>query len=504
MHDVHPTPYDEVEYPSYVYGQTHPDRMATIATLHGMNPPQVENCRVLELGCGAGGNLIPLAFDLSHSDFLGIDLAAASIAAGREMIAELDMQNISLRQIDLMALPDDLGEFDYIIAHGLFSWVPEVVRDRILEICRAHLAAQGVVYISYNTYPGCRLREITRDIMRFHTRDATTPAEKVSQSRAVIRWIADAQKQEKSYASFLRDSNANLMKRDDGSIFHDDLADTNVPVYFYEFARQASAHGLQFLSEADHFERTADTISEEAAQQLEELGRENVVSREQYLDFLKGRSFRQTLLCHHEIVLSPRLQPERISGLLIKSEAKPVSANPDIKGRSVEEFRVRNGAGATTDLPLAKATLFYLGGIYPRGARLNELTAQARVLTESSSPDDPETLVELIRKTYEVGVVELHVHEPKYATEVSQRPLASPIARLELRRGNVVSTLLHTSLRLEDELARQMILLLDGRHTRDTLIEELRPRIDEKLIDGVGAHLEDKLRELAGRGLLLA
>src|SRR5437879_3395618 len=219
MDAINVTAYDEVDYPSYVYPQTHPDRLATIATLLGMNPAPVEACRVLEMGCGAGGNLIPMAFDLSGSSFVGIDLAGSAIAQGRELIAALGLKNISLQQLDVMAFPSELGQFDYIIAHGLFSWVPEVVRDRILAICRAHLAAQGVAYISYNAYPGCRLREIGRDIMRFHSKGAQSPAEKVGQSRAVIKWIAEAQKQETSYATFLSETHAGFMKRDDGSIY---------------------------------------------------------------------------------------------------------------------------------------------------------------------------------------------------------------------------------------------------------------------------------------------
>ncbi len=171
MDSINITAYDEVDYPSHVYQQTHPDRLATIATLLGMNPAPVEACRVLEMGCGAGGNLIPMAFDLSESSFVGIDLAGSAIAQGRELIAALGLRNISLQQLDVMAFPSELGQFDYIVAHGLFSWVPDVVRDRLLAICRAHLAPHGVAYISYNTYPGCRLREIARDIMRFHTKD---------------------------------------------------------------------------------------------------------------------------------------------------------------------------------------------------------------------------------------------------------------------------------------------------------------------------------------------
>jgi methyltransferase-like protein/cyclopropane fatty-acyl-phospholipid synthase-like methyltransferase len=512
------TAYDEVAYPSYVYPQTHPDRLATIATLFGMNPPPVEACRVIELACGAGGNLIPMAFDLSGSTFLGIDLAGKAITEGQQTIDALGLKNISLQKIDLMAVSSDLGEFDYIIAHGLFSWVPRVVRDQILALCRKHLAPEGVAYISYNTYPGCRLREIARDIMRFHTKDAPAAAEKVGQGRAVIKWVVEAQQQTNSYATFLTEMNARLMKRDDGSIYHDELAEVNDPLYFHQFAEYASRHDLQFISEADYFEESADhSLSGEAARQLDQLGQENILAREQYLDFLKGRSFRQTLLCHREVKLSRPINPKSLKSLLIKSQAKPVSSAPDIKSRSAEEFRAKTGAAATTDQPLAKAAFLHLSRIYPRAISFDYLVTQARLLAganETTVAEDSVTLAEVMLKTYEVGVVELHLHEPAYIIEPSTYPIASPIARLQIKSGNVVATLLHTSLRLEDPLAQKLLGLLDGTRDRAALVQELAVIIEstakdtsakkEPAADDLTTHLENKLAELGRLGLLLA
>src|SRR6185295_13416486 len=154
------TSYDEVEYPSYAYAQTHPDRLATLATLFGMNPVPINDCRVLELGCGAGGNILPMACSLPGSTFVGIELAGAAVARGNEAIKTLGLKNVSLHQQDVMLIKDELGPFDYIIAHGLYSWVPEAVREHVLSICRSLLTPQGVAYISYNAYPGSRLREI--------------------------------------------------------------------------------------------------------------------------------------------------------------------------------------------------------------------------------------------------------------------------------------------------------------------------------------------------------
>ncbi len=518
MTAVNTTAYDEVAYPSYVYPQTHPDRLATLATLFGMNPAAVEECRVLELGCGAGGNLVPMAFGLRGSTFVGIDLAEGAISQGREMIRALELNNVTLQQLDLMALSTELGQFDYIIAHGLFSWVPEVARDRILAICRSHLAPQGVAYISYNAYPGCRLREIIRDIMLFHTKDTKNVAEKVGQSRAVIKWVAKAQKDTNAYGTFLGEMNARLQNRAVGSIYHDELADINVPFYFHEFAKHASQHGLQFLSEADRFEWSiVSGVSDEAVRQLDQLGEEDVLAREQYLDFLKGRSFRQTLLCHHEVDLSRRNDAQRLRTLLVKSQVQPSSSAPDIKSKSVEEFRAKNGASAATNLPLSKASFLYLGQIYPRAVGLEELVLQARALAganETTLAEDTATLADVMLKTYEVGVVELHMREPTYTIEPGDFPLASSIARLQLKQSNVITTLFHNSLRLEDELARKLLSLLDGTRDRSALIQELTRVIEsdsryasgekEAILGAVTTRLEQKLIELGKLGLLLA
>src|SRR5262245_39050357 len=149
-----PYSYDEVPYASHPFAQTHPDRLATIATLFGMRPQAVEQCRVLELGCAAGGNLIPMAVTYPESHFVGVDLSGREIAEGQRAIETLRLKNIQLAQRDIRDLGDELGRFDYVICHGVYSWVSADVRDKILDLCARLLAPQGVAYVSYNTYPG--------------------------------------------------------------------------------------------------------------------------------------------------------------------------------------------------------------------------------------------------------------------------------------------------------------------------------------------------------------
>ena len=132
--------YDEVPYESHPYPQTHPSRLFTIATLFGLSPPPVENARVLELGCAAGGNIIPMAEAFPNATFVGIDLSARQVADGQKTIADAGLTNVTLRHANILDLEPDSGPLDYILCHGVFSWVPDTVRDKIFSLAAGHLA----------------------------------------------------------------------------------------------------------------------------------------------------------------------------------------------------------------------------------------------------------------------------------------------------------------------------------------------------------------------------
>jgi SAM-dependent methyltransferase len=168
--EVPATSYDEVPYASDPYPQSHPDQLATVATLFGMAPAPVDRCRVLELGCARGGNLIPLALALPRSRFVGIDSSAHQVVAAREVIAALGLGNIEVSQRSILDVDAGFGSFDYIICHGTYSWVPSEVQDKILAVCARNLAPGGVAYVSYNTYPGWHLRGLVRDLLCYHRR----------------------------------------------------------------------------------------------------------------------------------------------------------------------------------------------------------------------------------------------------------------------------------------------------------------------------------------------
>src|SRR5262245_21611853 len=182
------TAYDEFAYPSQVFPQTHPNRLAVIARLLGMAPAAPARCRVLEVGCGDAGNLIALALGSPDAHFVGFDLAPSAIEQGQSIIDELGLKNVEICQADLMTF-EPAEPFDYVIAHGFLSWVPPPVQERLMEVCRKALAPQGVALISYNTYPGFHARRMLREMMLFHSAGAESPRAKIDRSRGLLHLL---------------------------------------------------------------------------------------------------------------------------------------------------------------------------------------------------------------------------------------------------------------------------------------------------------------------------
>jgi methyltransferase-like protein/2-polyprenyl-3-methyl-5-hydroxy-6-metoxy-1,4-benzoquinol methylase len=506
-------PYDEVEYPGFPFPQTHPDRLATIATLFGMTPAPVNHCRVLELGCGDGGNLIPMAYGLPESQFIGIDLAARAVEKGQTAVAALGLRNIELRRLNVHDVTADFGQFDYIIAHGLFSWVPPDVKDKILAICKANLASRGVAFISYNTYPGGHLHQMTREMMLFHLNGQADFRTRISQGREVIKLMSDTPSDNDGYSAFLKQELERVLERADTVLYHDDLAETNAPLYFYQFVEQSRRHGLQYLAEARLAESQSNlypTISAEMGATHEDP----LIAREQYFDFLKCRMFRQTLLCHGDVQVDRSIKIDRLRNLFVASSARPVSLNPDlVSSGTIEQFRLSNGATISIDLPVAKAALSYLGEMWPRSVWFGELVARVSPGSATGSEGGYGNraaigLYEAILKIYGADLLELHVHQPGLVATAGEFPMVSLLARLQAHMSHSVTTLRHTTVDLTDDLGRRLVVLLDGTRNRSTLLKQLIAEAELAESSGTPTinreDLDQKLEELARLALLVA
>jgi len=287
--------YDSVPYESRPFQQTAPEHLHATAFLFGLEAPDPASARVLEIGCSSGENIFPFAARHPEAEVVGIDLSEVQIQTGQARLDALGLNNVRLQAANIEEVGKADKPYDYIICHGVFSWVPESVQQAILRVCSESLSDNGIAYISYNTYPGWKTKEIIRDAMLLRGAERATPEEKLSYALGMVDFLQQVSPEDSVMRKVL-DENADKIRQSQSSyLLHEFLEPCNQPMYFKDFLAMAGEHDLGYLAEAEpnimflnNYEASiAEPLSKEVNQQ-EQL--------EQYLDFVTNRAFRQTLL----------------------------------------------------------------------------------------------------------------------------------------------------------------------------------------------------------------
>jgi SAM-dependent methyltransferase len=470
------TPYDHVPYESRAFLETHPDHLATQAILFGGKPPEVARARVLELGCAGGGNLIPMALSLPDATFVGIDLSARQIERAVAQVKRFGLTNISFRQVDIADVDESLGTFDYILCHGVYSWVAPEIQQAILKTCARNLAPDGVAYVSFNVFPGWHQRGWVRELMLFHVEGIADPDIRAAQSRAVLNKILEtAPKSESGNRRGLAAIAAAIEKQDDDYLHHEYLEEENHPLYFTDFVAEAAEQGLRWMTEA-RFRTRADQQPDPVGRTLKELAPDpsSLLRREQYHDFLRNRTFRRALLVHDDREVSESPQIESILSLLVRASGMPVSPNPSVTSDAVEEFRSVDGRDVLrTDSPLLKAALMALCTRWPHALPLPTLISMIREAAVETGDAPLESVVPgLLLDCHRTGLVEFTTFEPPFRDTPGPQPLASPLVLDQANTGKQVTSLFHRMVDLT-EFERLVLRQLDGERDRAEILDVL-------------------------------
>jgi SAM-dependent methyltransferase len=445
--------YEDVRYIGRPNPTSHPDRMASIATLLGMSPAHPASCRVLEVACGDGANLLPMAASLPGSSFVGFDFAPSGIAFAQRMAAALGLANVELVTADLRAFPERFGSFDYIIAHGFYSWVPAAVRALLLPFLERHLAPNGVAFVSYNTYPGCHVRRALWEILKYHTRNVPDIRDKLVAARSLMSVLSDPASTHRETDALLRQELQHMIALSDSALAHDDLSEPNDPVYFHEFVADLERSRLTFLAESELHTMVGLGITPRVRQMLGTMDR---LTREQYLDFVHFRRYRQSLVCRAGVLSRFVIDPARAT-------AMHASASSRLRGLA------RDGevAAAGDDAPL-RALKETMAEVWPRSVPLAEL-ATALGSRAGKPPGEPlptAAVGNAVMQAYGTGLLDLHVQPPAVAATAGPHPAAFAPARLQASNGDIVTNVYHEAIGVGDPVSRQLLTLLDGTRTR--------------------------------------
>jgi methyltransferase-like protein len=485
-----PNPYDSVAYPSFSFSATHPDRLAAMGILHGLSPAPVEQSRVLEIGCNDGANIVPMAYAIPGGQFVGFDLAHLPIERGLKQIRELKLQNVRLFQGNLLDVGRELGKFDYIIAHGLYAWVPEPVRDRLMAFCGELLSANGVAYVSYNTLPGGHLRTMIREMMLNAVDGVDDPEERVSGGLDFLRLLIATRQEDDAYRMLIEDQLKKMEKAGTHVTFHDEFAEAYHPVHFVHFVEHARKHGLQYLCEATLPPATDPAYRQEIRSALGRDSEADIIMLEQQLDYLRGRMYRETLLCRGDRALRRDFPAQHFRRLLFASQATlaPVQQSGAISFTSPRGIKMESNCPGITGL------VEILAAKWPAALSFDEVAQQLMNAGIAFNADG----VTLIMRLIVTKMIEIRTWKAPLATSVSNLPRASACARREARTKMRATTLLHERIAFEDPIVRSFFQLLDGTRDRrailDALESEFPDRSTGELVAGIDPGLENFFR----------
>lgn len=472
---------------SQPYPMSHPRRLATLAKLFGLEPTPIAQCKVLELGCGQGNNLIPMAQEFPESRFVGVDGSAGAVAAGNAVIAALGLKNIVLKQHALVDLPAGPNKYAYVIAHGLFSRLFAPLQEQLLAVCAQVMEPAGLAYISYNVYPGWHGRGMVAEMLRYHLERITDPVERIAQARSFLGFLAkSALPKDSTYHRILREEEELLRQAPDWVLHQDYLEPVNNPVYFCEFNERARSQGLRYVSDAQAASMAPKGFDPDVQQVLERWAG-NRVQLEQYQDFLGNRLFRHTILCHAAQQPNYRLDAPVVLDFSIASSAKPVASVPNLAPNVNESFRDRSGTVLTTSAPIVKAALLTAGEIWPLVLPFRALL-DAAILRLGAKPDlanreqGGTSLAHFLLGCFtSSNMVELYLNPPTFVTELSARPAATPLARWQAKHGSLVTTQRHEPVVLS-EAERHTACLLDGTRDRAALVRALLDLVERGIL----------------------
>lgn len=461
-------PYDSLFYESICFPETHPETLAVLGRLMGLAVAEPATCRVLELGCATGGNLIPMAEGLPGARLMGIDLSGPQVEAGKRLIARLGLRNVRLRQGDILNLAPgsdpDFQSFDFVIAHGVYSWVPAPVQERLLWLARRLLAPGGIFYVSYNVLPGWRLRGTLRDILLDACGDEGEPQARLAAAQSALSRLARGLEDVPGAAALLlREEVRRLQAAPASYLYFEYLAEHHSPVLFRDFARSCEAAGLRYLCDTELHTLFPASLGDSVEAALADL--EDGLDVEQWLDFIGNRSFRQSLLIRDDAEAEEVLSLERFATLSLCADLRAPAKIPLRDSRPVELSRPGGGTVEVSH-PLTKAVLAALSVAYPDALPLGSVLPQAQRSVGraggGSSAEDLDSLLAELFGLFARGAIQARLYPRRMDRTLPGRPRVKPLVRLLVEDGHQqVPTRDHGNLDL-DPLAARLIGILDG------------------------------------------
>lgn len=505
-------------YLTYAQPELHPSRIGAVAALSGYPAVSPSKCTYLELGCGDGGNLIPLAESYPSSSFVGVDLDPRAIALADARVKALGISNVRFIHSDLLTFElahCGLNSFDYIVCHGLYSWVPAVVQERVFQIISSGLSERGLGYVSYNVLPGWRQRGVLRDIMRFGVSlgketlgkpqtEVLSPEERLKAGAQFLTFVSGVrQSEEDLYGKYLKEAISRLQHADLPYLVNEYLGEYNEPVSFLQFMEQAKKSGLQYVGEA----RPALMFTEDLGERVDGFLKRSAASllyREQLLDFCRNRMFRETILAKvGEAQPTTVSDLKRLPVLCVSSEYTPALPLAQMKHRAEVPFvNAITAREITIDGGDDALVLSLIGETTSGGLSLEDLQISRKEAGLEEALDS--RLREVLLRLLKLGAIDIWLEPLSVMRNLSSKATLSQFSFEMVKSalsdgGGSVTTAAHRTLPLTDKECGVLMHFKEGKTLAEVANNpEIKAGFPEE------GELESVLLSLYRRGLFRA
>ena len=479
--------YDAVTYQGVVVQSCSPGHLALCSLWRHGPRPATKKFSVTELGCGDGSNLLPLAFYSRESTFVGVDNSAAAIHCAEEGARYLDLDNIQFIQEDVRTLNHSgCRSSDYIIAHGLYSWVPEDAREAILNFCLENLTPSGLAYISYNAQPGWSMRNLVRETLQ-RARLVQQAAIEEKAARAIevatTQLLEDLPSRDYAFGALFAEELERVRDGKPGYVFHEYLAEINDGFWLRDFVDHAQQHGLDYVADAQDF-RWEGQIPQALRASLSKRDLDPI-EQEEMTDLLCHRYFRASILCRADAPRQSMTHQEILEMVSIATSLCAESDPFDPTEGVVETFCREHGPEITLDASITKAAIVLLAAQWPQGMQFESLWQRASEFLISHgcvvNSGAREQLLEELILLYETGQLDLRLEEPNYPRDIPEYPQAHVLAQYEAQHREALTTPFHLPIPFEPE-ALQFVLGLDGSRSHKELQKEFGSEIVDQTL----------------------
>jgi ubiquinone/menaquinone biosynthesis C-methylase UbiE/methyltransferase-like protein len=483
--------YDKVPYKGAIIPNSYPGHLALCSLWHNGRDSPLQGFHLTELGCGDGANLLPMAFYHPDSTFMGIDIAESGLSRAREGAAQIGLHNIQFMQKDICKIEQaEIVQCDYIIAHGLYSWVSDDIREAILQFCRNSLSATGLAFISYNAQPGWASRGLVRDILlRSASVQQAAIEDKASKAIEVASELLQAMpSRDYAYAVLIAEELERVRDGKPFYVYHEYLEEFNQGFWLRDFIERARQNNLNYVCDAQ-FSQWEGQVPKELRHSLSQAGLDPI-EQEETADLLCNRYFHASILCPGdgmgdvpgdapgESVSHPKILEQVSIASSLGADSDPF----DLTEGVVELFIGSHGQEITLDVSIIKAAVVLLAAQWPIGMQLNNIFQQAsRLLSEHGHnvlENAQSQLTEELITLFEAGVIDLRLQQANYSRGLPEYPKLPALARYEIEHRDAFTTPYHLPISLNDQFL-EVVSDMDGSKS----ITEIKRLFGEDIVD---------------------